>query len=338
MIELAEKYFNGDLTEAEDEVLNESLASSDEVTSRFMELAEKAYYGFGLPEPKWPDTLPPGASAPPQHFGGPWLGPLVVVTGIAVLAALGYHCCRVHSRLSALMPEKPVSSLSHNHSRLSVGVSMPRKPVQVPAAAGKVANTSTGIISAQTRFSAGAAVPNAAKPCGTTGSNTGVAPGANPVVAYAGGIGVDKIPVKTDAEKPDTGLEETVKPGVADKSSPSAALPALGNQAALSQPAAEKPSVQAPVVTPMAWNEGASKTYSNLSVVVDQPVLGFVTVQVLDPNGGQAALLYRGNLDPGKWVFEWNGKMPGVRPAPAGYYFIQLQSGSQVLRKKIQIH
>jgi hypothetical protein len=53
MADLIEKYFKGDLTEAEKTALDQELATSDEAAKRFGELAEQAYRRFGLPKPQW---------------------------------------------------------------------------------------------------------------------------------------------------------------------------------------------------------------------------------------------------------------------------------------------
>jgi hypothetical protein len=95
------------------------------------------------------------------------------------------------------------------------------------------------------------------------------------------------------------------------------------------------PSVTGPA--PVPWKEEAQRAYSNLSVVVDQGGLGYVTVRVLDGKGVARVLLYQGNLEVGRWVFEWDGKLPDHHPAPYGYYQIEVRSGSQTLRKSIQL-
>jgi hypothetical protein len=51
MVDLIEKFFQGELTEAEDETLAGLLNSSEEAAGRFAEAAKAAYISFGLPEP-----------------------------------------------------------------------------------------------------------------------------------------------------------------------------------------------------------------------------------------------------------------------------------------------
>jgi hypothetical protein len=108
------KYFQGDLTEAEEQALSERLLSSTEDALRFGQMAEKNYYIYGLPQPHWhgggPSSgtghsssgsthSPPGplASSPgtgaahgPWHFllqGAAHLGlkPILLVSGLAAV-------------------------------------------------------------------------------------------------------------------------------------------------------------------------------------------------------------------------------------------------------------
>jgi flagellar hook assembly protein FlgD len=77
--------------------------------------------------------------------------------------------------------------------------------------------------------------------------------------------------------------------------------------------------------------------YSSLWVVVKRAEPGPVTVRVLNLEGEAAVLLYEGNLEPGSWVFDWDGMLPGGQKAPAGYYQIQVLSGPVTQKKIIQI-
>lgn len=66
MADLVEKYFQQDLTEAEQEALSGSLLSSDETALKFERMAGEAYARYGLPDlqPHWTDPRreahPPG--------------------------------------------------------------------------------------------------------------------------------------------------------------------------------------------------------------------------------------------------------------------------------------
>jgi hypothetical protein len=89
--------------------------------------------------------------------------------------------------------------------------------------------------------------------------------------------------------------------------------------------------------TPVNLDLNPTKTYSNLSVVVNQSQLGFISVRLTDPRGAEIKRLYLGNLGPGNWVFEWDGKLPNGLAASPGYYQIEVKSGSFIQRKSIQI-
>jgi hypothetical protein len=92
-----------------------------------------------------------------------------------------------------------------------------------------------------------------------------------------------------------------------------------------------------PAYTPINLDQNPSKSYSGLSVQVGQSQLGFLTVRVLNNPGKEMVVLYRGNLGPGNWVFEWDGKSTDGRPAPSGYYQIEVHSGSFTQHKTVQI-
>lgn len=93
----------------------------------------------------------------------------------------------------------------------------------------------------------------------------------------------------------------------------------------------------APVSTPVNLDLQPHAAYSSLSVVVKRAEPGPVTVRVLNLEGEAAVLLYEGNLEPGSWVFDWDGMLPGGQKAPAGYYQIQVLSGPVKQKKIIQI-
>jgi hypothetical protein len=54
MDDLVSKYFQEDLTEAEDQALEEKLLDSPEDSLAFVAAGEEAYHRYGLPEPRWP--------------------------------------------------------------------------------------------------------------------------------------------------------------------------------------------------------------------------------------------------------------------------------------------
>jgi len=84
MSELIKKFFEADLTEAEEQALSEKLASSEEEAGEFLGIAEANYRRYGLPETSWPKTLRP----PIGHGMG--LGPFTSLLVVGLLGGLGY--------------------------------------------------------------------------------------------------------------------------------------------------------------------------------------------------------------------------------------------------------
>jgi hypothetical protein len=93
-----------------------------------------------------------------------------------------------------------------------------------------------------------------------------------------------------------------------------------------------------PVLTPINLEEAPSKSFSNLSVRINQAEPGFITVRVIDMRGILVTPLYQGNLAAGRWVFEWDGKLGNGQKAAKGFYQIEVMSGSFVQRQNIEIH
>lgn len=84
MPDLIEKYFKEDLTEAEDQALEELLATSEEGAERLVATAEKAYYRYGFPTPHLPGA--PGASSEGGSFFKPWM--ILLALGVAAVLLL----------------------------------------------------------------------------------------------------------------------------------------------------------------------------------------------------------------------------------------------------------
>jgi flagellar hook assembly protein FlgD len=97
------------------------------------------------------------------------------------------------------------------------------------------------------------------------------------------------------------------------------------------------PASARPEMTPVNLDLNPPKAYPNLSVEINQTQLGFLTVRVVDPQGVQVTVLYKGNLAPGRWMFEWDGKLADGGPATPGFYQIEVRSGGTVQQKSIQI-
>jgi flagellar hook assembly protein FlgD len=78
--------------------------------------------------------------------------------------------------------------------------------------------------------------------------------------------------------------------------------------------------------------------YTSLSIFVNLAKPAPIIVRVLDTRGMELLPMYNGPLGPGHWVFEWDGRLPNGKSAPAGFYVIEVRSGLYSQRKTVQIH
>ncbi len=119
MADLIVKFFQEEMTQAEEQALSDRLLSSTEEALRFGEQAEKAYLGFGLPEPHWPGGGPP--SAPWTH--GPialkpliWAGALLTA-GLTGLILWRHHPVNQPVPMASIAPAPvlsvPVQAVTH---------------------------------------------------------------------------------------------------------------------------------------------------------------------------------------------------------------------------------
>lgn len=99
----------------------------------------------------------------------------------------------------------------------------------------------------------------------------------------------------------------------------------------LSSPAA-KPSM----IQPVAYDP--AMRYEGLNIMVEQKKPGLVTVRALDASQREVRLLFVGMLKPGKWDFQWDGKLENGTPAGPGAYSIEVQSNGQAQTREIIIH
>lgn len=81
-VELAEAFFERDLSPAEAEALELSLERSPEAAERLLALAERDYQATGLPTPRW-------AARRPARLRGAWLWLALLVAGAGTALALG---------------------------------------------------------------------------------------------------------------------------------------------------------------------------------------------------------------------------------------------------------
>ena len=103
MADLIVKFFQEEMTQAEEQALSDRLLSSTEEALRFGEQAEKAYLGFGLPEPRWPGGGPPSA---PWTHGPMVLKPLIWAGALLTAGLVGFILWRHHQ----VNPPVPLAS------------------------------------------------------------------------------------------------------------------------------------------------------------------------------------------------------------------------------------
>jgi hypothetical protein len=97
------------------------------------------------------------------------------------------------------------------------------------------------------------------------------------------------------------------------------------------------PLLVSPKFTPVNVDQNPNKPFSSLSVVLHRSTPGFLNVRLLDSAGRELVPLYRGNLPPGTWAFEWNGLLKDGRLAPPGKYGIEVRAGSWAQVKEVLI-
>ncbi len=130
---------------------------------------------------------------------------------------------------------------------------------------------------------------------------------------------------------------------------------ALWKYSAVPQITAPKPVITAPVSTrppvkpapkmvskpilalPAPVQPGPAAKGDELSVVVDTAKKSLVTVRIVDASQHEIRLLYSGFVEPGHWSFQWDSLLADGKSAPAGDYFIEVQSGSYHQSKKISL-
>jgi len=74
-----------------------------------------------------------------------------------------------------------------------------------------------------------------------------------------------------------------------------------------------------------------------LSVVVDNPHMGLVTVKVLDSSKSEIRVIYAGILAAGQKTFTWDGKDKSGLVSPRGVYYLEVASGAHMLRKEVHL-
>ncbi len=79
------------------------------------------------------------------------------------------------------------------------------------------------------------------------------------------------------------------------------------------------------------------RLYEELSINVELPEAGLVTVKVLNPSQTTVRVVFAGLLSAGKRTFTWDGRTDAGMPAPAGLYTLQVQSGPDVMRRQVHL-
>jgi hypothetical protein len=77
--------------------------------------------------------------------------------------------------------------------------------------------------------------------------------------------------------------------------------------------------------------------YQQLSVNIELPKAGLVTVKVFDEEDKPVKTLYAGVLPAGKRAFLWDGKKEDGTVADSGTYFIKVQSGRSTMKREIHL-
>jgi len=141
---------------------------------------------------------------------------------------------------------------------------------------------------------------------------------------------VKEVPseAKTDGEQGAPYLPEEERVPLRTKASVPAAVPPVVART-------ERSSASRPA--PVNLAAPSHRDYSNLSVEVVWPSRKELEVRVLDKGGSELVTLYRGALEPGRWVFDWDGKLADGRQAPAGEYGIEVRSGTMSRKKSIRV-
>jgi hypothetical protein len=155
--------------------------------------------------------------------------------------------------------------------------------------------------------------------------------GSASVVYY---VNTQSSPVQTTLPKALPALQEKMTPSLAPK-------PLLNSQVPSQKvgstffPAPLATTQPLGMVQPEAYNPDTK--YDGLELVVERQTVGLVTLRVVDAAQKEIRLLYVGVLKPGKWSFQWEGKMENGDLAQPGTYQVEVQSGSVTLHKQIVI-
>ena len=131
MADLIEKFFQEELTQAEEQALSDSLSSSTGEALRFGEKAQQTYLAFGLPDPQWPGGGPP---SPPWSSTSLLLKPLIWAA-VLLTSGLAVVLFWPHRSAAPLVPQASIPKMIPAPVSLKPQVAIHRQSsVPIPAA------------------------------------------------------------------------------------------------------------------------------------------------------------------------------------------------------------
>lgn len=101
--------------------------------------------------------------------------------------------------------------------------------------------------------------------------------------------------------------------------------------------AGTSPLGRSPMLTPIDMEKDPHRAYSELAAAVHLHAPGEVTVRVQALDGTPVALLFQGPLKQGRWVFDWDGRLPEGEAVAPGHYRVMVESGGVTQAKGIVI-
>jgi hypothetical protein len=84
-------------------------------------------------------------------------------------------------------------------------------------------------------------------------------------------------------------------------------------------------------------SDDVRQSHPGLRVIVGLKAPGPVNVRVLDTSGTEVRKLYSGEMQAGRWAFEWDGFLGDGMAAIPGRYLIEVQSGGVTQYRSVVI-
>jgi hypothetical protein len=300
MADLVDKFFSMDMSESEEEALDELLASSPEAASRFSEKASEIYARYGLPD-LGPD------STPGKNFW--WRLRLGLLAFVLVLAGGYGWWCRQWGGKSPLLNN--FSYLGTNETALpgSGNKGLPASMISIPSDAtpsGESIHTQGPKVLAKNQSDLESveeknSLPSTSGPGGSAADSLAI---------------TSRVPSFPPASTPATGLNNSLAANPPGAGSLQVASAPLQSQTA-------SPHEMAPPQSPVPTEKGYSRLKIDLVISQNGPV----TVRILDSSGVEVKNLYSGPLTAGTYAFTWDGKLDNGNSAPPGKYQIESLGG-----------